>query len=183
MGDRPTVELAANPDPFGDGWRTRDLQRWIDALAPDVVLHSPLLSTPFRGRDVARDLYGVLFERFGEFTITERSRSGDTEIVLWRGELRRRTVGGMDVIRYRPDGLIAEIRVLMRPLTSIGVFAGVVGPAFARRRSRVAGVITWLLSQPLGPLFRVLDRVAPMLLPLGDGSATGAGRPTNPKLR
>ena len=61
MGDPAARELAAG-DPFGEGWRTRDLDRWIDALAPDVVLHSPLLTTPFQGREVARELYGVLFD-------------------------------------------------------------------------------------------------------------------------
>jgi ketosteroid isomerase-like protein len=159
------------PDPFGEAWRTRDLDRWIDALAPDVVLHSPLLSTPFRGRQVARDLYEVLFATFGEFTITDRSRSGDTEIIAWRGDLKHRTVEGVDVIRYRPEGDIAEVRVLMRPLTAIGVFASAVGPPFARRRSRAAGAVTRLLSAPFGPLFRIVDRVSPRLLPLGSESA------------
>jgi hypothetical protein len=157
---------SAAVDPFGEGWRSRNLERWIDALAPDVALHSPLLSIPFRGRHVARDLYSVLFTTFGEFTITDRSRSGDTEFIAWRGELDRRTVEGVDVIRYQTDGAIAEIRVLMRPLTAIAVFAATVGPAFARRRGRVAGAATWLLSRPFGPLFRLLERLSPMLLPL-----------------
>jgi len=182
MGDPAARELAAG-DSFGEGWRTRDLDRWIDALAPDVVLHSPLLTTPFQGREVARELYGVLFDLFGQVTIVDRWRAGDTEVVFWSGELRHQTVEGVDVLRYRPEGTIGEIRVLMRPLTAIGVFAAAVGPAFARRRGRAAAALTWLLSQPLGPLFRVLDRVAPMLLPLrgrpgttASGSAPGAGR-------
>ena len=179
MDDRTESQTAhSGPDPFGDSWRARDLDRWIDALAPDVVLHSPLLSTPFRGREVARDLYSVLFDLFDEFTITDRCPRGDMEIICWRGELRRRIVEGIDVIRYRPDGTIGEIRVTMRPLTAISVFTAVVGPAFARRRSRAAGAITWLLTQPFGPLFRILDHVAPMLLPLrGRDAPNGSADP------
>jgi hypothetical protein len=75
-------------------------------------------------------------------------------------------VEGVDVIRYQTEGDIGEIRVLIRPLTAIGVFASVVGPAFAHRRSRFAGALAGLLSTPLGPLFGILDRIAPRLLPL-----------------
>jgi len=190
MADPASREPAASDDPFGEGWRTRDLERWIDALASDVVLHSPLLTTPFRGREVARELYGVLFDLFGQVTIVDRWRSGDTEVVVWRGELRHQTVEGVDMLRYRPEGTIGEIRVMMRPLTAIGLFAAAVGPAFARRRGRAAAALTWFLSQPLGPLFRVLDRIAPMLLPLrgqpgatASGSASGAERDSHGSLR
>jgi len=58
-------------------------------------------------------------------------------------------VVGVDVIRYRPDGDIGEIRVLMRPLSAIGAFASAIGPAFARRLSPSAGVLIRLLSAPL----------------------------------
>ena len=153
-------------DPFAEAWRSRDLDQLVSALAPDVTLHSPLLSTPFHGRQVARDLYSVLFSAFGRMEIVDRSRTGDTEIVVWRGELRGRVVEGVDVLRHRPQGDIGEMRVLMRPLAAIGLFASVTGPPFARRRGVLPWALTWILTQPLGALFRILDGVAPRLLPL-----------------
>jgi hypothetical protein len=39
--------------PFRAFWETGDLGAWIDALEPDVELQSPVLTTPFRGREEA----------------------------------------------------------------------------------------------------------------------------------
>ena len=50
-----------------------------------------------------------------------------------------------------------------------------------RRRSRAAGAITWLLTQPFGPLFRILDHVAPMRLPLRGRDAPNGSADPKPK--
>jgi hypothetical protein len=163
-------------DLFEEAWRTRDLDGWVESMAPDVVLHSPLISTPFHGRASARDLYGVLFEAFGKMTITHRSSSGETVVVGWRGELGNGTVEGLDLLRYHANGLIVEIRVLMRPLVALGRFAAVVGPDLGRRKGRTNKVAVWVLTRPLGPLFRAVDRLSPALLPLGAAPGLTAGQ-------
>ena len=65
----PEIDLAVGPaHPFRAFWESGDLEVWVDALAPDVELHSPLITAPFRGRGAAAELYGVLFDRFDEFS-------------------------------------------------------------------------------------------------------------------
>jgi hypothetical protein len=46
--------------PFRALWETRDLDAFADALAPSVVLHSPILEAPFNGREAVIELYDVL---------------------------------------------------------------------------------------------------------------------------
>ena len=47
----PETDFAVEPaHPFRAFWESGELEVWIDALAPDVELHSPLITAPFRGR-------------------------------------------------------------------------------------------------------------------------------------
>jgi hypothetical protein len=41
--------------PFRAAWATRDLDAWIEALSPDIVLRSPVVRGPFRGRSAAAE--------------------------------------------------------------------------------------------------------------------------------
>jgi len=51
---------------------------WAQALAGDVVMYSPILTRPFRGREDAIELFGVLFDELGEMQITDELSDGDT---------------------------------------------------------------------------------------------------------
>ena len=130
--------------PFVTAWQARDVEAWRAALAPDVVLHSPLLSRPFRGREEVTGVYRILFDRFGQVEITGRFPNGDTTAFHWRGTVRGGEVEGADLVRLDASGQVAEIRVFMRPLVGLGTFTAAMAPSAA----------------PLRPLFRAIDAVA-----------------------
>jgi hypothetical protein len=69
--------------PYRAAWQTRDVYTWGQELAPDVVLYSPILTTPFRGREAAIELFGVLFEKLGALEITDELVDGDTHAFFW----------------------------------------------------------------------------------------------------
>jgi hypothetical protein len=150
--------------PFRAAWLTRDLDAWASHLAPEVVLYSPVITTPFRGRDAAIELFGVLFETFGEFDITDELAIGETHAFFWRGGLGDRTIEGADLIRLDGEGKISEIRVLIRPLVDIATFASAVGPPLARRRGPIRAFVLRLLALPLGAILAVADFVASRLI-------------------
>jgi hypothetical protein len=149
--------------PFQAAWRTRDLDAWADALADDVVLHSPVMTTPFKGREAGTELYGILFEAFGEFEITDAFAAGDRHAFYWRADLGGRWIQGTDLIRSDAQGKIAEVTVMIRPLVDIAAFAAAVGPALARRRGPVRGFLLRLLTLPLRALMAAADFAAPRL--------------------
>src|SRR3954467_2926306 len=101
--------LAVEEHPFQAAWRTRDLDAWADALADDVVLHSPVMTTPFKGREAAAELYGILFDAFGPGEITDTVATGDAHAFFWRGELDGRRIQGTDLIREDARGKVAEV--------------------------------------------------------------------------
>ena len=163
--------MKSDPDPTSDSvhpfralWATGDLGVWLDALEPDIELHSPAITTPFRGREAAAELYGILLEALDDFEIVEESLAETAYACLWRANVGGRRIEGADFIRSSPGGKIAEVRVLIRPLTGISAFASGVGPLLAARRSRLKAAIVRLFSFPLRILFALADIVLPRLL-------------------
>jgi hypothetical protein len=154
---------AGDVHPFRAAWLTRDLDAWTAALAPDVVLHSPVVTTPFEGREAARELYGVLFDSFGHVEITDELAAGDTHAFFWHAEVGGRQIEGADLLRADGRGQIHEARVMIRPLVNIGVFAGAVGPPLAAKRGRLRGTLLRALTLPLQAMLAVADVVASRL--------------------
>ena len=153
--------------PFRAAWQTRDVQVWSATFAPDIVLHSPLIKTPFEGKEAAAELYGILFEVLGAVEITHESANGDSHAFFWRAQAGRRTIEGADFIRYDERGRIVEIRVLIRPLAGLAAFARVAGPPMAAKRGPVRAWVLRVLTLPLGPLFAAVDLLAPRLTQRG----------------
>ncbi len=152
--------------PFRAAWRTRDLDAWLEALSPEVVLHSPVVRIPFRGRSAARELYGVLFETFGNVEITDELAGADAHVFFWRANVAGRVIEGADLLRHGEQAKITEIRVLIRPLVSIAVFAAAVGPPLAARKSSTRGALVRLLTLPLKGILTVADTVSSRLIKL-----------------
>jgi hypothetical protein len=152
--------------PFRVAWRTRDLDGWMDALSADVVLHSPVVSKPFRGRAAARELFGVLFERFGEMEIVSELAGEDSHAFFWRARVGGRMIEGADLMRCDEQGKIAEIAVMIRPLGDIAVFAAAVGPRLAALQSPARGALVAALTLPLRAILAAADVVASHLLGL-----------------
>jgi hypothetical protein len=149
--------------PFRTAWQTRDLDDWAAALAPGVRLHSPLIEAPFVGRDVAVELYGVLFEIFGEVEITHELADGNSHAFFWRTQLGAHTIEGTDLLSYDEHGKITEVTVLIRPLVAIAAFATAVGPPLAAKQSPARGTLAHFLTLPLVRLFAIIDALSTRL--------------------
>lgn len=151
--------------PYRQAWETRDLDAWREAMAPDVVLHSPIFRTPFVGRDRAVELFAVLFETFPEVEFTEHFSEGSLDAFFWKASYRGHPIDGADLIRLDDQGRVADVRVYIRPLVNIAHFAAAAGPPLAAERvSRRRGTLVRVISAPLRPLFATVDRIASRLI-------------------
>ena len=150
--------------PYRAAWRTRDLDAWADALASDVELHSPIITPTFKGRDAAVELFSVLFKEFGRLEITDEFAEGDSQAFFWRGDLGRRTIEGVDLIRLDADGKIVEVRVSIRPLLNIAIFASAIGPPLAAKQGRWRALLVRILNLPLRGVLVATEAVAPKLV-------------------
>ena len=150
--------------PYRAVWETGDLQAWEDALAPEVVLHSPIIMSPFRGREAAIELFSVLLESISDFEIALEATDSDQHVFFWSAIASGRRIEGCDRVTMDATGRISEITVLVRPLVSIGAFAAAIGPPLAGRRSRMRAVIARIMLAPLRVMLALADAVSPRLV-------------------
>ena len=97
-------------------------ERFAELLSPDVVFHSPVFVHPITGRDFVARLLETVHGIFGRPTYRLRLSEGRDTVVHFDGEIDGETLQVAVVIRDDPDGLIAELTVLMRPLPVIRRF-------------------------------------------------------------
>jgi hypothetical protein len=152
--------------PFRTAWETRELKVLVDAFAPGVVLRSPVVEEPFEGKETAARLYEVLFEEIKGLEFTDEFADGDRHVFFWRARIGGRPIEGMDRVLHGPDGKIAEITVMSRPLPATAAFASAAGPSLARDRGRLNAAAMRALAGPL-----------PRLLALGERAASRLAKP------
>jgi hypothetical protein len=150
--------------PYRTAWQTRDVDTWAQALAGDVVMYSPILTRPFRGREAAIELFGVLFDELGEIRITDELTDGETHAFFWNVQIGAKSIEGVDLLRRNERGEISEIRVLIRPLPDIAVFAGAIGPALAAKRAPIRGPVARLMILPLRAILTLADTLSTRLI-------------------
>jgi hypothetical protein len=150
--------------PFRAVWRTRDVTTFAESLAPDVVLHSPILTTPFRGREEAIELYEVLIAELKDVEITDELVSDSGHAFFWTAGVGGRRIEGNDLLRTNEQGLIGEAHIFIRPLVDIAAFAAAVGPPLAARRGRLQAAAVWVLSLFLKLMLAPVDILSPRLI-------------------
>lgn len=167
LGVEPGIATNAHGDDavrtFLDAWLARDVDALTEVFAPDVVLHSPIIQSAFRGREAARELYEILFEAFGHIDFRHQSHSGHVYAFSWSAELQSRLIEGAELIRVDANGQIAEITVFMRPLAGLAAFASAVGPRLASRRGRYRAPVVGLMGSVLRAISKVADFASPRL--------------------
>lgn len=129
---------------------TKGLERWHaavaggnapDALAAivgeDAVFHSPVVHTPQRGRALVVAYLAAAGQTLGNasFRYVREIADGDSAVLEFETELDGVHINGVDLIRFDDDGLIADFKVMIRPLKAVNK----VWEAMARQLAEQAG--------------------------------------------
>jgi hypothetical protein len=104
----------------------RDRAAVVSCLAPNVRFYPPIRFTPFTGRDEVAsmlDIPAAVFAFHDAFRYTRVFVDGDEQALFFEATIDGRSIEGVDLLRLDHDGLVAEIRVMMRPLAEIQRFA------------------------------------------------------------
>jgi hypothetical protein len=161
------AETAAAPPathPFREALIARDFDAMRDAMNPEVVLNSPILSTPFEGREAVLELFRVISETLEDIRYTTDIADGDVRVMSWRTRIGKMEMEGADFLRLDEQGRIKEFTVFFRPLAGITVLASALGKGLARRRSRTRAWLVAAASAPMVLLSRASDWLAPRLV-------------------
>ncbi|HWX75289.1 MAG TPA: nuclear transport factor 2 family protein [Solirubrobacteraceae bacterium] len=100
-----------------------DIDAAAEHFAPDIVLHSPVTFHPYTGRDTVRRLLHEVAAVFGDFRYVDELAGEGTHALIFRASVGEREVQGMDLLEIDSDGLIAELTVMLRPLSGLVPFA------------------------------------------------------------
>lgn len=110
---------------FRDAIEARDLDAVMTLMADDVEFRSPVVFSPYRGRDALRVILGAVLEVFTDFRYTrEYGAPGSSDhALMFRATIGKREVEGTDFLHTGPDGLIDEFVVMVRPMSGMHALA------------------------------------------------------------
>jgi SnoaL-like domain len=159
--------LADSPTklPLRTAMEARDLPAVLDTFAPDAVVRSPFTdSVAFQGHEQIHTLMELILEVFEDLNYTDEIHGPGSAVLVGTTRIGGNEVHMVDHIRLDENGKITEIAVFFRPLPASAAAMRVIGSGLGRRKSAARGQAISVLTQPLGLLTRVGDRVGARLV-------------------
>jgi hypothetical protein len=98
----------------------RDIDAAVALLADDVVFHSPVAFTPYRGREAVSMVLRAVFEVFQDFRYEKAIGAPDSadEALIFRTRVGERELQGCDLLHLDERGAIDDFTVMVRPLNA-----------------------------------------------------------------
>ncbi|MBS1880757.1 MAG: nuclear transport factor 2 family protein [Actinobacteria bacterium] len=112
----------AESHPFRRAAEAKDLELLREALAEDVVLHSPILFRGFEGREVVVAVLSHVVEVFEDFTYVDELAEANRVVLRFRARVGDRELEGIDYLELGADGRVAELTVFVRPYSALTAF-------------------------------------------------------------
>ena len=101
---------------FTGAMQRRDLEAMLSHMASDVVLNTPLMAEPVRGKDAIREVVGPLLALVDTFDFREVMQGPEHVSSFFKITVGAIELDGMDYWLLDSAGLIKEMTVLWRPL-------------------------------------------------------------------
>ena len=104
--------------PFRAAVEGRDLAAAVALLAEDVVFRSPVVFTPYRGRDAVGPILHAVSEVFEDFRYVRQVGTPEQpdHVLVFRARVGAMEIEGIDLLHTADDGSIDELTVMVRPL-------------------------------------------------------------------
>ncbi|KUI22601.1 hypothetical protein AU193_20610 [Mycobacterium sp. GA-1285] len=97
-----------------------DLDAVIALCRDDIVFRSPVVFTPYEGRDALRKILAAVMEVFEDFRYVREIGAADARdhALVFQAKVGDKDIEGCDFIRTDANGAIAELTVMVRPLSA-----------------------------------------------------------------
>ena len=106
--------------PFRAAVENKDFGQVESVLAPDVQFRSPAVFKPYQGREPVAALLRVVGQvLLGELAYQWQVREANREVLCFTSHVSGRDVEGVDLLRYDDQGQVAELVVMMRPVSGL----------------------------------------------------------------
>jgi len=122
-------------DAFKHAAEAKDFSQTEALFSPEVVFRSPVVFKPYAGLEAVGVLLGTVVEVFEDFRYVDQVETGDTAVLVFEARVGERELNGVDILRFDAEGRIAEMMVMVRPLSGLNALAEEMG----RRLGAVSG--------------------------------------------
>ena len=117
-------------DAFRSAVEAEDPEAITEALSDAVVFRSPVVFKPYEGKSlVSAILTQGAMKVFEDFRYVEQLEHGDVATLIFEARVGDRRLDGLDLLRFDADGKVAELMVMVRPMSGLNALA----EAMARR--------------------------------------------------
>ena len=107
--------------PFRAAVEAKDLDAALALFADDATLDSPVAFKPFVGMDAISVVLRAISETFEDFRYTDEfeNEGEGTHALIFRARVGDKSVEGLDLIRADGSGRIANLTVMIRPMSGL----------------------------------------------------------------
>ncbi|PVY96708.1 nuclear transport factor 2 family protein [Actinomycetospora cinnamomea] len=103
-----------------------DMDAAVALLAEEVEFHSPVVHSPYRGRDAVAPILHAVAEVFEDFRYVSEVGGGEDgvdKVLVFRAHVRDRQLEGVDLLHHDAAGAIDRLTVMIRPLSALQAVA------------------------------------------------------------
>jgi hypothetical protein len=116
---RMTDPATAGPAAFRAAIEAGDLAAAVALFDDDVEFYSPVVHSPYRGRDALRRILEAAFATFEDFRYVCEYAGDDGHVLEFHARVGDRTIQGVDILRGGGSGgALSELTVLVRPYSA-----------------------------------------------------------------
>lgn len=107
--------------PFRAAIEAQDLDAAVALLREDVIFRSPVVFTPYQGREALRQILAAVIDVFQDFRyLREIGADGARHHALvFEARVGDKQLQGCDFISFDSDGAIEEFTVMVRPMQAM----------------------------------------------------------------
>ena len=107
--------------PFRAAVEARDIDAAVALLTDDVIFRSPVVFTPYQGREAVSTILHAVFHVFEDFRYEREigAEGAADHALVFTALIEGKQVEGADFIHVDADGAIDELVVMVRPLSGM----------------------------------------------------------------
>lgn len=106
-------------DAFRRAAEAKDLSAGEDLFSPDVVFRSPVVYKPYEGLEALGVLLRNIAEVLEDFRYLDQVETGDTAVLVFEARVGDKQLNGVDILGFDEEGRIAEMMVMVRPMSGL----------------------------------------------------------------
>jgi hypothetical protein len=119
--------MAMKSDAFRRAAEAKDFSQGEELFSPEVVFRSPAVFKPYTGLEALGVLLSTVAEVFEDFRYVDQVETGDTAVLVFEARVGDKQLNGVDVLRFDGQGRIAEMMVMVRPISGLAALAEEMG--------------------------------------------------------